>query len=160
VSKASPILEEIRKMGMLTPFWTGLASAPNVLEVYWRSFVSLLNSGTIPKDTKMMICYECALADGCPGCKSINRQLLVELGMRDEVILKLEKDIKGSNLDDQTKNILVYSFHIARDPHGVDENFHSTFKTLIGQERLVEIAAWVNNASSIMNMTHSLQLHG
>ncbi len=153
------VLDEIKKAGMLSPFWISLSIVPHVLDAYWRSFSNLLNSGVMTKQTKMLIGYECALADGCPTCTGVNRQVLVGMGMSDETIEKLEKDIKNSSLDEQTKNILIYSYHTAKNPHGVDENFYSAFKALLGDQRLIEIASWVNNCSAILNMTHSLHLH-
>lgn len=153
------ILDEIKKEGLLSPFWVGLSSAPHVLEAYWQSFSNLLKSGVISKETKMMIGYECALADGCPACTGVNRELLVGMGMSNQMIEKLEKDIKGSNLDDQTKNALIYSYHVAKNPHDVDEKFFSAFKTLLGDEELVEIAGWVSSCSAILDITHSLHLH-
>jgi hypothetical protein len=142
---ADQILDEIRREGMSSPFWTGLSSVPHVLEAYWQSFSNLLNSGAISKETKMMIGSECALADGCPACSEVTRQLLVGMGMKDETIEKLEKAIKSSSLDDKTKNILIYSYHVARNPHDIDENFISVFKVLLGDRQLVEIAGWVSN---------------
>ncbi|MDV3292957.1 MAG: hypothetical protein LYZ70_01645 [Nitrososphaerales archaeon] len=153
------ILDEIRKAGMLSSFWIGLSSVPLVLDAYWHSFSNLLNSGTIPKQTKMLINYECALADGCPMCVGVDRASLVGMGMSNEAIEKLEKDIKGSGLDEQTRNILIYSYHVAKNPHDVDENFYSAFKALLGDRRLIEVAGWVSTCSSILNITHSLRLH-
>lgn len=154
------ILQEVnQEFGSVPAFWKALSKSPHILESYWESFESLLGTGELPRETKIMISYECALADGCPKCRGGFRRLLEDIGVDKKTILDLERDIKSSKLDEETKNVLIYAYHAAKDPHNVDDKFIYAFRELLGEAKLVEAGAWLNDCKMLINTAHSLNMH-
>ncbi|MEM4311694.1 MAG: hypothetical protein QXX95_04830 [Nitrososphaerales archaeon] len=58
-----------------------------------------------------MISYELALAYECKYCVVHYGEILRMMGMSEEKIRDLERDIKKTNLDEKTKRILIFSRH-------------------------------------------------
>lgn len=147
------------EFGRASLFWKTLSKVPEVLQPFWRGFHDVLNVGLIPKKTKMMITYETALADGCPKCRAGFRQLLEIIGVDSVTIEQLERDIRTTNLDEETKNILIFAHHASKNPHQVDEGFVAAFKGLIGEAKLVETVMVLGGCKAIIDAAHCLNLH-
>ncbi len=153
------IFEEIKQeFGGIGLFWKALSKVPVILGSFWNEFKNVINSGDIPKETKLLITYECALADGCPRCREGFRELLKGMGIKEIILEKLEQNIQDVDLDQEIKNILVFAYHASKDPHKI-EGQSATFKTLLGENKILETAAAMSSCKSIMDMAHYLGLH-
>lgn len=154
------ILSEIsREFGSVSPFWRTMSASREVIRSYWRAYTELLAWGEIPKRTKLMVAYECALADGCPKCSGGFTKLLRTVGIDEPTIKSLERGIRSSSLDDETREVLIYAYRAAKDPHGIDDRTVDAFTHLLGKEKVVEAVAWVNECKMLIDTAHSLNLH-
>ena len=136
-----------------------LSASPDLLEIYWRAQRDMMSKSRLSKHQQSLVSYEVARADGCKLCKSLYDKELRSLGMNDEEIKMLDKDVKKTTLDQKTKNILIYAFSIAEDPHNKD-GVVNAFKTLgMTDDELLEIATITLANKSTLDLIHSLGYH-
>ena len=154
------VYDQIEKDAGEVPFALQFWSAnPDLLEVAWRARRDSLAKSHLSKHQQSLISYEVAKADGCKICKGLYDKELRTLGMNDEEIKVLDSDVKKTTLDQKTKNILIYAYSIAEDPHNKD-GVVTAFKTLgMTDEELVEIAAITISDKGMFDLIHSLGYH-
>lgn len=135
------------------------SASPDLLEIYWNAMRDTMAKSHLTKHQHALIAYEVAKADGCKICRGLCDKELRAMGMNDEEIKQLDKDIKKTTLDQKTKNVLIYSYSIAEDPHNKD-GVVNAFKTLgMTDEELVEIAAITLSNKNTFGLIHSLGYH-
>ncbi len=160
MGEVESILEEIRhEFGGVAPFWETISRSPTILESYWNGFKGVMASGALPKKTKLLIIYECVLADGCLRCKEGFRKVLEGNGIEHDLLEKLNGDIKGANLDAETRDILVFAYYTSNNPHRIDDQSLIEFKMLVGKSKILETIACMSISKSITDMAHYLGLH-
>ena len=154
------VYDQIAKEAGQVPFTlTFLSANPELLQVYWTAQRDMLAQSHLTKQQLAMISYEAAKADGCKICKGLFDKELRSLGMNDEEIKALDKDIKKTMLDQKTKNLLIYEYAIAEDAHNKD-GVVNAFKTLgMTDEELLEIAAITLANRNTFSLIHSLGYH-
>ena len=154
------VYDQIAKEAGQVPFALQFfSSSPDLLEIHWRSQRDILAKSHLTKHQLSLIAYEAAKADGCGICKGLCDKELRNIGMNDEEIKALDKDIKKTTLDQKTKNLLIYAFSIADDPHNKD-GVVNAFKTLgMTDEELLEVAAITLLNKNTFNLIHSLGYH-
>ncbi|MDV3277970.1 MAG: hypothetical protein LYZ69_05825 [Nitrososphaerales archaeon] len=154
------VYDQIAKEGGQIPFaLTFLSASPELLQVYWGAQRDMMAQSHLTKQQLAMISYEVAKADGCKICKGLCDKELRSIGMNDEEIKTLDKDIKKTMLDQKTKNLLIYAYAIAEDPHNKD-GVVNAFKTLgMTDEELLEIAAITLANKNQFSLIHSLGYH-
>ncbi|MDG7016472.1 MAG: hypothetical protein JRM82_03755 [Nitrososphaerota archaeon] len=154
------VYDQIAKEAGQVPFALQFLSAsPDLLEIYWRAQRDTQAKSHLTKHQLSLISYEVAKADGCKICRGLSDKELRSLGMNDEEIKTLDKDIKKSTLDQKTKNLLIYAYSVAEDPHNKD-GVVNAFKTLgMTDEELLEIAAITLSNKNTLDLIHSLGYH-
>jgi alkylhydroperoxidase family enzyme len=154
------VYDMIAKEAGEVPFaLTFLSASPDLLQVYWTAQRDMLAKSSLTKQQLAMISYEAAKADGCKICKGLCDKELRSLGMNDEEIKTLEKDINKTMLDQKTKHLLIYAFDVAKDPHNKD-GVVNAFKTLgMTDAELLEIAAITLANRNTFSLMHSLGYH-
>jgi len=154
------VYDSISKEAGEVPFALQFFSAnPDLLEVNWKALRDTLANTHFTKNQLALITYEVARADGCKTCGNLCETGLRNLGMSDGEIKTLEEDIKKTTLDQKTKNLLIYSYAIAEDPHDKDGVINA-FKTLgMTDAELLEAAAVALSNKNTFGLIHSLGYH-
>jgi len=153
-------LEEIKhEFGGVPRFWETLSRAPTILESYWNGFKGVASSGVLEKKTKLLIIYECILADGCIRCKEEFRRVLADFGIEQDILGKLDGEIKHANLSDETKDILLFAYYASDNPRRIDEQSLIEFKMLLGKNKILETIACIGISRSVLDLAHCVGLH-
>lgn len=153
-------LEDVRReFGGVAPFWESLSRAPMILNSCWNGFKGVISSQALQKETKLLIVYDCVIADGCLHCKEGFKTVLEEFGINRSILEKLDGDLNGTNLDAETKDILTFAYYASKNPHRIDERSIIEFKILVGKRKVLETIACMTICKSIMDIAHYLNLH-
>jgi alkylhydroperoxidase family enzyme len=154
------VYDQIAREAGQVPFALQFLSAnPDLLQIYWSALRDTTAKSHLTRHQQSLITYEVAKADGCKICKGLCDAELRNLGMNDEEIKTLEKDIKKTTLDQKTKNILIYAYAIAEDPHNKD-GVVNAFKQLgMTDEELLEVAVTALWNRNTFGLIHSLGYH-
>jgi alkylhydroperoxidase family enzyme len=158
--KLKEVYDTIAKEVGEVPFGLQFLSArPGLLEIYYRMYRDSTAQSLLTKNQISLLAYEAAKADGCKICKNLSESNLKNLGMNEEEIKVLDKDIKKSTLDQKTKNLLIYGYSVAEDPHNKD-GVVNAFKSLgLTDEELLDTAAITLANKNILDLIHGLGYH-
>lgn len=158
--KLKEVYDSIAKEAGQVPFTLQFLSArPSLLEVYYRMYRDSTAQSLLTKNQISLLAFEAAKADGCKICKNLFEGNLKALGMNEEEIKALDKDIKKTMLDQKTKNLLIYGYSVAENPHNKD-GVVNAFKSLgLTDEELLDAAAITLSYKNSLDLIHGLGYH-
>jgi len=132
---------------------------PSLVEAFWKAYKDVYLQSTLSQKQIALIGYEVSKADGCGACQELCTTDLSQMGVSQEEIEALERDIKETKFDDKTKNICIYAYAISADPHNKDSTV-AAFKGLgLTDEDILEIATIANRTKATFGTMHSIGFH-
>ena len=159
-SRLEKLYSEIRSVfGLIPDFFQVLSPKVDQLEAIWGAYKTVVGKSGFPEKVRGMIRYEVAKADGCPLCRDGHKDLLRMYGLTGEEIFLLDREIRETRYDEKTKNLLIYSYAIAENPHQERETIEAFMGLGLSREELLEVSMIVNLHRALLEIAHSLGIH-
>lgn len=116
-----------------------LAASPEMLRLQWEMTRAYNNYTTLPQSLIAMIGYTIATKSDCVYCSVGNELTCRTLGVDEETLEKLVKDLDNLN-PKRVRAIIEFSLKVAKDPQGlVREDYDLLRNQGITDEEIIEI---------------------
>ncbi|WP_406672762.1 carboxymuconolactone decarboxylase family protein [Natronospira sp.] len=120
--RVQQVLREVREfVGYIPPHFRVYAQHPGMLEANWAKMRAVVKDGILPHRLREAIAILVSHDNGCDYCVRAHGQVLLDLGVNEEVIERMKQDVMAGDLPLKERALLVVAREANRDPHGASE---------------------------------------
>lgn len=142
----------------LTNFYKGMAVSPAALTIHWDFIRSAIGNLTLPESLVYMILYTIAASKECQYCSAVNELSCRMLGIDDDTINGLVKDL-GSVSPQRIRAIISFALHTAHDPKGLDREDYERLRDYgLMDDEIVQIILVASLANYTNTMSDALKI--
>lgn len=148
-----------RYLGVVPGFLKALAFDVSLLHAFWSLYKrALFLDGATPHETKYMMAYQVVRAySKCPSCIQVHESMMRRTGIPQETIEQIRGDIEKSHLDQKTKNILVFTYHVAEKTRP-DSQLINAYNYLLTEEELTEAVITITICKALQDFIHIMNI--
>ncbi len=150
--QAKDLFEQIKKGTGSVPKWMRvMANCDDVLVGFFTMFKAIMDDAPVEKILKWKIACQISDLNKCEFCVSVAKQQMKSLGLSDEDILKVDK-----NLNEKEKAAMNYCLASTTHAYNIDPKIIEEAKKYYDDAQLVELTSVVGLFNFINRFNDSL----
>ncbi|SJZ83919.1 carboxymuconolactone decarboxylase family protein [Selenihalanaerobacter shriftii] len=145
--------------GVIPNLFKALALKPKVLQANWEKVKSLMLEGHLDRKIKEMVAVVVSEANGCEYCVGAHSLFLQKLGVPEEIIQSVVKDIDEADIKDKEKKILKFAVKSTTEAHKISDQEFKLIKDLgLTEVELVELVSVIDLFTSFNIFIDTLEV--
>ncbi len=137
---AKAILEEVKKaFGMIPNLFMMYMAYPSLLRANWEKFKTVMVGGRLKRKVRETIALLVSTDNGCKYCIVAHSKALKTLGVSEEELQAINKDIDHADFSEKEKAIIRFARKANKDPLSItDAEFDTVRQTSASDAEIIQ----------------------